>query len=129
MLANGIAVFHAIVLAVYVAGAVSVLRGRFFGARLALWQRGYLVIVLAMSVTTACTERCPLTRLENVVRVAGDPTACYSSSFVEHYVPALPPVVDQIISLVLLAIGCTGALCAFLTWLGSQNPFTEAGTD
>jgi hypothetical protein len=123
MLADGVAVFHAAVLAIYIAGAVSVMRGRFCGARLLFWQRGYLVIVLAMGVTVACAAKCPLTRLENALRAVGDPATCYSTSYVENYVPILPPMIDQIISLVLLAIGCIGVLCAFITWLRSQGPF------
>jgi hypothetical protein len=121
-LAAGVAIVHAAVLAIYIAGAVSVLRGRFCRARLLIWQRGYLAIVLALAVTAVCTDTCPLTRLENVLRAASNPAACYRGSYLEYHVPVLSPLADQIASLVLLTIGGFGALGAFTTWLRSQAP-------
>jgi hypothetical protein len=129
MLADGVVILHAAVLAIYFAGAVSVLRGRFSGGRLLFWHRGYLVIVLAMAMTTAYADKCPLTRLENALRAAGDPTTCYSTSYVECYVPWMPPIIDQVISLILLAIGGIGAFLAFLTWVRSQELLTGRRTD
>jgi hypothetical protein len=129
LLADCVALIHAAVLVVYVAGAVSVLRGRFYGTQLRLWQRVYLAIVLAMAVTIVCgADRCPLTRLENAIRALGDPTTCYSGSFIEHYVPGLPTMVDQVLSVALLTMGCVGVLCAALTSLRSQATFAEART-
>jgi hypothetical protein len=112
LLADGVVLFHAGVLAVYIAGAASVLQGGFLIAPLRFWQRGYLAIVLGMAVTiVGGAAKCPLTWLENAIRAAGDPTTCYSGSFVEHYVPALPKVVDEVTSVVLLTIGCIGVVC------------------
>jgi hypothetical protein len=113
--ADGVALFHAAVLAVYVAGAVSVLLGRFLVSSLRRWQRAYLAIVFVMAVTiVGGADKCPLTRLENAFRAAGDPAACYSGSYVEHYAPFVPTAVDEIMSIVLLTMGCIGVICAAL---------------
>jgi hypothetical protein len=73
----------------------------------------------------AGAAKCPLTRLENAIRAADDPASCYAGSFVEHYVPAVPAMVDQILSVALLAIGCVGAICAVCTSLRAQSTSTE----
>lgn len=115
--ANGVALFHAAILAIYIAGAVSVLHGRFYGTQLRFWQRGYLAIVLVMAVSVVCgADKCPLTRLENAIRAASDPATCYSGSYVEHYVPFVPTKADEIASVVLLTLGSVGSVCAALTY-------------
>jgi hypothetical protein len=85
LLADCVALIHAAVLVVYVVGAVSVLRGRFYGTHLRFWQRAYLAIVLIMAATmVGGAAKCPLTRLENAIRAAGEPATCYSGSYIEH---------------------------------------------
>jgi hypothetical protein len=126
LLADGVVVFHAAVLAVYIAGAVSVVRGNFLRTQLQLWQRSYLAIVLIMAVTiVGGAARCPLTWLENAIRAAGDPASCYSVSFIEHYVPGLPTMMDQILSVALLTIGCMGVVCAALGEVTRSNSHRE----
>jgi hypothetical protein len=41
----------------------------------------------------------------------------------------MPPIIDQVISLILLAIGGIGAFLAFLTWVRSQELLTGRRTD
>jgi putative Ca2+/H+ antiporter (TMEM165/GDT1 family) len=114
---NVIAVFHAAVLAIYVAGGVAVLRGEFFRGPLKVWHRGYLTIVFLMSVSVLISDRCCLTRLENKVRSWQTPQATYECSFLEHYVPQLSRTVDTVGSLVFLLLGCVAVLAALSTWM------------
>jgi hypothetical protein len=130
LLAGGVALFHAAVLAVYIAGAASVLRGHFYGHELRFWQRGYLAIVVTMAVTiVGGAAQCPLTWLENAIRAAGDPARCYSGSYLAHYISVVPSIVDQVASVVLLTIGCIGVLCAALTSLCSREVSAGACTE
>lgn len=116
-LADGIAGVHAVILLLYFAGAVSVLRGGLLRSPLLLWQRLYLLLVACMSLTVLLTDRCPLTQLENRVRAAGCSDRCYEGSFIAYYVPGMPESVDLAGSLLLLLAGCAGTLQAAWSWL------------
>lgn len=125
-LAYVVAILHAAVLVIYIAGALSFATGGFSTARLQLWQRVYLVVVFAISLAVIGTDRCPLTRLENAARAIADPANCYSGSYIEHYVPIVSPMADQMGSFALMAAGCM-ATCLTLrrSILASRNRLTQ----
>jgi hypothetical protein len=116
ILADGVALVHAAILVLYVAGAVSALRGSFCRRPLLVWQRLYLGLVLLMSLSVLFTERCCLTQLENALRGMNRPEARYDVSFLEHYVPNLPESVDTVGSILLLLAGCVATLSALSSW-------------
>jgi hypothetical protein len=116
ILADGVAVVHAAILVLYVAGAVSALRGGFCRRPLLGWQFVYLGLVLLTSLSVLLTESCCLTQLENALRAVNRPDTCYDGSFLEHYVPNLPESVDAVGSILLLLAGCLATLSALWSW-------------
>lgn len=124
LLAGAVALLHAAVLAIYVAGALCVLRGGFSSGRLKLWQWGYLAVVAAMSMTVVGASSCPLTLLEKAIRVRGDLATRYDGSYIENYLPFLPSMLDQLGSVVLLLLGCVGAGRALIGWVRCTQPDT-----
>lgn len=120
-LADSLAFLHAIVMVIYISGAVSVLRGGFLRSPLKTWQRFYLGIVFLMSVSVLFGDGCFLTQLENTVRAVERPEACYDCSFVEYYLPWLPGILDTVMSMFLLAAGCAAFFCTLWSQLHTKN--------
>jgi hypothetical protein len=116
ILADGIALVHAAIVVLYVAGAASALRGGFCRRPLVLWQRFYLGLVFLISLSVLFTERCWLTQLENAMRAMHRPDTCYDCSYLVHYVPSLPENVDAIGSILLLLAGCLATVSALWSW-------------
>jgi hypothetical protein len=117
ILAGGVALVHAAVLVLYVAGGAYALGGGFCCRPLLVWQRFYLGLVLLMSLSVLFTERCCLTQLENTLRAMNRPEACYDGSYLAHYFPSLPESVDAMGSMLLLLAGCVATLSALWSWL------------
>jgi hypothetical protein len=116
-LAVGVAVVHAAILVLYIAGGVSALRGGFCRGSPMLWQRFYLGLVFLVSLSVLFVERCPLTQLENALRAAVRPDTSYDGSFLEHYLPGMPQSADAVGSVILLLAGCVATLSVLARWL------------
>ena len=111
-LGNLIAALHAAVIALDCIGAGAVLRGSLAGDRLKLWHRAYLLLVGTKSASFLLFNQCPLTVVERSVRETGASGSSYDGSFVQHYVPLLPPSADEVATVVFMFIGLIGVLQA-----------------
>lgn len=128
-IADGVALLHAIVMIIYIAGAASAFQGGFLRLPLKLWQRFYLGIVLLMSLSILLTDGCCLTQLENTIRAIDCPEACYDCSYIEYYLSFVPDSVDAIGSALFLIAGCAATLSALWTDLqptgGEPSPLKQ----
>ena len=117
LLADAVAVFHLLFVAFAVLGGLLALGWR--------WIPWLHLPALAWGATVEFTGRlCPLTPLENWLRIAGG-AAGYSGGFVDHYLLPLlyPASLDRELQLVLgcglLAINATAY---FFVWRSSRRP-------
>lgn len=111
-LADGVALLHGGLLLLECAGAAAVLCGAFRSDRLVRWQWAYLGLVGARSLCWLILQDCPLTLLERSLRELGTSGVPFADSFVEHYLPWLPPRVDLALTLLLAVAGLMGILQA-----------------
>jgi hypothetical protein len=110
ILATTIFSLHIIVIAIDCAGAIVVLGNRFKVDWLPRWQRIYLGIIVAKSLSLLLLESCPLTTAENFFRRLGSVDTAYDESFVGHYLPGLPAEVDLLATCLLMLAGLVAVL-------------------
>tara|TARA_R110002167_G_scaffold175228_1_gene374473 strand:+ start:172 stop:483 length:312 start_codon:yes stop_codon:yes gene_type:complete len=98
ILATTTVIIHIAVIALDVGGSIAVVTSRFDVTRLRLWQRLYLRIVFAKSLSLLMFDSCPLTSVENWLRRYGHTDTSYGDSFVSHYLPELSNKVDLVMT-------------------------------
>lgn len=90
-LANGILILHTLVVGITVAGGVALFTGRFAKFhKKDYFAWAFIVCSFGQIVSLLFTGGCVFTKWERDIRLHADPTASYSKTFLEQYLPFLP---------------------------------------
>ncbi len=90
-LANGILVLHMIVVGITVAGGVALFTGRFAKFHIKdFFAWAFIVCSFGQIFSLVITGGCVFTEWEKNIRLHADPTASYSKTFLQEYLPFLP---------------------------------------
>ena len=90
-LANGILVLHMIVVGISVAGGVALFSGRFSKFhKKDFFAWSFIVCSFGQIASLLITGACVFTTWEKELRLKGDPSASYSKTFLQEYLPFLP---------------------------------------
>lgn len=90
-LANGLLILHAIVVGITVAGGVALFTGRFAKFhKNDFFAWAFIVCAFGQIISLLFTGGCVFTEWEKNIRLQADPTASYSKTFLQEYLPFLP---------------------------------------
>ena len=90
-LANGLLILHAIVVGITVAGAIALFTGRFAKFhKKDFFAWTFIVCAFGQIISLILTGGCVFTEWEKKIRLQADPTASYSKTFLQEYLPFLP---------------------------------------
>jgi hypothetical protein len=91
LIANGLLVLHAIVVGITVAGCVALFTGRFAKFhKKDFFAWAFIACCFGQIISLVFTGGCVLTEWEKNIRLQADPTASYSKTFLQEYLPFLP---------------------------------------
>jgi hypothetical protein len=116
-LADAVLVVHGLVVGVTVAGGVAIFTGRFakFHAR-DVFAWSFLACCAGQLASLLLTGGCILTQWERQLRHQADPSARFSQTFLQHYLPFLPNWFTATVPLLTLAAAVGAALQAYSAW-------------
>lgn len=91
LIANGILILHLIVVGITVAGGIALFTGRFakFNKK-DIFAWAFLACSFGQIISLIFTGGCVFTAWEKELRLHADPTASYSKTFLQEYLPFLP---------------------------------------
>ncbi len=90
-LANGLLILHVIVVGITVAGAVALFTGRFAKFhKKDFFAWAFIVCSFGQIFSLILTGGCVFSEWEKNIRLQADPTASYSKTFLQEYLPFLP---------------------------------------
>lgn len=90
-LADGLLILHAVVVGITVAGGVALFTGRFAKFhKKDFFAWTFIACSFGQIISLVFTGGCIFTAWEKELRLQADPTALYSKTFLQEYLPFLP---------------------------------------